>query len=575
MKAKPYFLIIVSVLCLILAGCEKKPTGPEEPEEEEHEDVSEGWMTTSPATIKSGETFTISGKFDRLLNEKLENISFSLYWNFNTDKRIHPSDQLTYKIISISKDEIKAILEYDMGYENSLNLNSTVFIDILVNGIKVEFYRHVQGPLSLLFLSKPIFFSVHPSRGGRPGEVISVASEKFQDFDASLVKIRFQGADEWITSFETRNRTESSNSHALFRIPKGAQTGVLDLDVDGHEISQSQHPYKILPSMPPLQQGAWGRRAYFGLGMNYSDDYDEYLRQYHIGESVSAASSFVIGNTAYVVGGRAFGGFFGGDSDPKGLWEYDVEYDIWIPKSAPPGGTISYAVAFVIGEKAYIGTGFDKDGNSTNAFYAYDPKWDTWETKADFPGQKRAYATGFAAGGKGYIGSGRDGNQQYADFYVYDPGSDKWTQLTDIPGKRSEAYAFSLNGQGYVGGGRSDGRYYDLYMYDAGNDAWISKSGIPSYNYTSGNVAIVAGGDAYVGLGYNHQTSPSFLSTLEIFKYSASTDTWQKFSNYADGTSSYLRTHSSGFFVDNTLFIGLGRAIGTDQRFSDFWGYKF
>ena len=65
--------------------------------------------------------------------------------------------------------------------------------------------------------------------------------------------------------------------------------------------------------------------------------------------------------------------------------ESDENDGNWIELSDFEGVARSGAVAFTIGDKAYVGTGYDgtywlKD------FWEYDPLLNNWTRKADFPG---------------------------------------------------------------------------------------------------------------------------------------------------------------------------------------------
>lgn len=59
------------------------------------------------------------------------------------------------------------------------------------------------------------------------------------------------------------------------------------------------------------------------------------------------------------------------------------------------------AVAFTIGEKGYIGTGYNNSRSKIKSFYEYDPINDVWTQKADFGGVGRNQAVGFSIGNKG------------------------------------------------------------------------------------------------------------------------------------------------------------------------------
>src|SRR5438128_1102984 len=80
-----------------------------------------------------------------------------------------------------------------------------------------------------------------------------------------------------------------------------------------------------------------------------------------------------------------------------------------------------YAVGFSIGNKGYIGTGYD--GNFTKDFWEYDPFINSWTQKADFGGTGRLFALGFSIQNKGYIGTGLDERGRTNDFWEYDPSA--------------------------------------------------------------------------------------------------------------------------------------------------------
>jgi N-acetylneuraminic acid mutarotase len=79
-----------------------------------------------------------------------------------------------------------------------------------------------------------------------------------------------------------------------------------------------------------------------------------------------------------------------------------------------PGLPRSSAVAFSIGQKAYVGTGFD-GSHILGDFYELDAGENTW-TKMDFPGGCRYEAVAFSIGNLGYLGTGFDGNTALKDF---------------------------------------------------------------------------------------------------------------------------------------------------------------
>ena len=78
----------------------------------------------------------------------------------------------------------------------------------------------------------------------------------------------------------------------------------------------------------------------------------------------------------------------------------------WTQKADFGGTALAQATAFSIGNKGYIGTGYNVDDRSYKKdFWEYDPATNQWTQKADFGGTARYLATGFGIGSKGYIGT--------------------------------------------------------------------------------------------------------------------------------------------------------------------------
>ena len=124
------------------------------------------------------------------------------------------------------------------------------------------------------------------------------------------------------------------------------------------------------------------------------------------------------------------------------------------------------AVSFAIGDKGYLGSGYNGHESNPilNDFWEYTPATDAWVKKKDFSGTPRYTAIGFGIGTKGYMGTGFQSNQPnaLADYWEYNPSTDSWRQLENI-GKsvRYNAVAFVIGNTAYVGGG-DDNDDYDL-----------------------------------------------------------------------------------------------------------------
>src|SRR4051812_11286093 len=74
----------------------------------------------------------------------------------------------------------------------------------------------------------------------------------------------------------------------------------------------------------------------------------------------------------------------------------------WQPATDFPSTERDDGTSFIIGTKAYCGTGYLPWFTTTADFYAYDMAVGTWQTVASLPaGEERQYASGFSAGGYG------------------------------------------------------------------------------------------------------------------------------------------------------------------------------
>lgn len=197
----------------------------------------------------------------------------------------------------------------------------------------------------------------------------------------------------------------------------------------------------------------------------------------------------------------------------------------WQKKSAPfPGHGRKYASSFVIGNNAYVGGGGYYQNNNfyLKDFWKYDQSKSTWTQIADFPGEGRTDAVAFSLNGKGYFGLGSVGNTKFKDFYEYDPVANFWKKIADFPGgARTNAVAFTIGNTAYVGSGNDGNHKGDFYKYT--NGTWSAIASLPKDKertsataFSVGDFGYVAGG-GYVGvLG-----SPS-----DMYKYDPKKNTW-------------------------------------------------
>jgi N-acetylneuraminic acid mutarotase len=202
-----------------------------------------------------------------------------------------------------------------------------------------------------------------------------------------------------------------------------------------------------------------------GISMLACDGDKEYRGDWALGvafggEPRTAAVSFVIDNIAYV--GTGYG-------TPNAEFKNFKKFvnGSWQPAPSLPdtldGREVKGrhgAVAFVIGDRAYVGTGYvaalvndttSRDLEWLDDFYKFDATTGTWSRVADFPGPKRRDAVAFAINGHGYVGTGQGENGYiYKDFYRYDPAANTWTEIPFDGEARYGAVAFVIDGAAHV-----------------------------------------------------------------------------------------------------------------------------
>ncbi|MEI9919910.1 MAG: galactose oxidase [Bacteroidota bacterium] len=289
------------------------------------------------------------------------------------------------------------------------------------------------------------------------------------------------------------------------------------------------------------------------------------------GSRRSGAVSFVIGNKSYIGLG------FNGDSYFTDIYEYDLDLGFWKTMTPFPGVTRERAVAFAIGSKAYIGLGYNRDQTTQELadFWEFDPAANTWTQLKDFGGSARYNSVSFVIDESAYVGLGNDGSNYLGDFWQYNPVDDSWTEVTSYKGqKREEASTFVLNGKAYVCGGRNNGiTDNDFYVFDPVAKSWTSL--IPTTDvdwYASfttavhryGAVTFTMNGMAYLATGINS----TGVADNTAWQYSPVTQEWVQVTSF-EGSS---RTDAVAFLLSGRPFVGTGQS--GSSRFDDIWEFR-
>lgn len=222
-----------------------------------------------------------------------------------------------------------------------------------------------------------------------------------------------------------------------------------------------------------------------------------------------SAVAFTIGLKSYVTTGQGeTNAFF------KDTWEYDLVTQTWSQKADFLGEARRQAVAFVIGNIAYVGTGLSATGLKKDMF-SYSASTNTWTQLNDFAGVARKEAAAFSMGDQAYIGTG-DGGAKLNDFWEYQQATDSWVQKASMPGlARKGAVGWGIFPNGYICAGEDSNFAYsnELWEYNFFLNSWTQRPSIPGPG-RSNAVAFVLNGFGFVGTGYNGV----FLNDLFAFK---------------------------------------------------------
>ncbi len=253
-----------------------------------------------------------------------------------------------------------------------------------------------------------------------------------------------------------------------------------------------------------------------------------------------------IGNKGYVGGGENIsgGGYF------NDWWEYDPTSNVWTQKAdfEIRANGRSRGTAFGIGSYGYIVGGRNTNFIVYDELLEYNPINNSWSnTGRPYPGRGRWGITSFVIGNKAYVGSGTaDGSTQFGDFYEYSGA--KWTKKSGIPVGRNGT-SFSINGKGYSGAGNSQidcGGSQNFYEYDPIIDKWSKKADIPEISMSC--IGFSIGKYGYLGNGVKSTCSVS----SNFYRYDPVKDVWITIESPGVGSGGY------SFTIGNKGYAGGG-----------------
>lgn len=214
-----------------------------------------------------------------------------------------------------------------------------------------------------------------------------------------------------------------------------------------------------------------GTKGYLGGGydrtsIDFTNEFWEYDSETNSWTQKASLPDYFFSGTSFSIGTKGY------CLNYQGLWEWDQTTNEWTKKSDYPGK--GYDVSFSIGNKGYIGIGYDYVSQSyINEFWEWDQETNIWTRKADFGGTSRMEAVGFSIGNKGYIGTGlsnvNTSMNTYNDLWEWDQTTNVWTKKADFGGPtRRSANSFSIGNKAYIGlgtTGSTDKFYMDFWEF--------------------------------------------------------------------------------------------------------------
>lgn len=236
--------------------------------------------------------------------------------------------------------------------------------------------------------------------------------------------------------------------------------------------------------------------------------------------AVTAASSFIIDNTIYIVNGQA------GDLSSISLTQaYDITTNTWSYK-APIPDNFDGAMSFSLNGKGYIIGGINSmdytPAKYFNTVWCYNPTDNTWTSKNNFPISTANVNGGVVCNGKAYVNTGL-GEIEHKEIYVYDEDNDTWALETSFSSTCISPATQAIGNKIYFIGGddNKDNISDEVKIYDVSTKTWSLGKGMISPRVYSGS--FVNGNYIYVFGGFDK----TFYSVDTVEQYDIINNVWR------------------------------------------------
>lgn len=226
----------------------------------------------------------------------------------------------------------------------------------------------------------------------------------------------------------------------------------------------------------------------------------------------------------------------------------------WVEKSVFPGTAKIGATSFVIKNTAYI------VGGQSDELWSFDPMTNEWTQMASAP-QPMDNPVCFVLNGKAYVGTNIMGihSDRLADFWKYDPASNTWTEVAS-PSKFkgsfvTNPFAFAMDGFGYI-----ECNYNHLIQYNPTVDKWENAEVSRQFEFDREDATVIASDDSVIVVG-GHNVLGDYLDDVQIF--TAQSQGWELKNNFPQDrnlTEEKGRTGGLGFYLNGHFYAGMGEA---------------
>lgn len=203
------------------------------------------------------------------------------------------------------------------------------------------------------------------------------------------------------------------------------------------------------------------------------------------GEGRSNSIVALVGNNAYVIGGRSSSKSF------NEVWEYHYPTDTWSRKSNLPF-TVYGATSFVLNDMIYFFGG--NNSSNSNTLWKYDPQTGNVVALNNFPAVTAETGSTFTIDNKVYVVTS-------GSLYQYNTQQDMWSRVGNAP---VNSFAFTVENQGYVVSANTK----MLSRYDVAENSWVDISSYPSCITNA----------AFTGFGYKDRLYlASFSCSMNLY----------------------------------------------------------